>query len=338
MSRFKGLLFVGALAFALAGVMGCSDDSGTNPADSGPKEGGTPKDTGPKATIDCKANNCNTFAVSRILLPTTAQEAQNYGYDYDGNTINDNALGSIISAVAAALGSGFEIQPTIDTAIYSGQALLLFDVQNKALTTDPDAVLQAHIGAQQACCPGDEGDDAKCKAAATAAGGCFGGSGVFAVSPTSPTDAIIKGKITGGEMDFGPAGLKIEIPLSATGTIAVNLKEARIKGKVDANGIMSGIISGVIPKSDLDTNVVPAVATLLQDALDDPNVSADAKKQITGLFDTDKDGKITATEVAKNALIETFLAGDVDVDNDGVPELSLGIGFEGVKATIGGDA
>ncbi|PID39135.1 MAG: hypothetical protein CSA65_05685 [Proteobacteria bacterium] len=322
------------------GVTGCSDDATTTTKDSATTkdDGGTTADTGPKPEINCKDNTCNTFVVSRLVLPTTQEEARRFGYDYDGNTINDNALGSIITAIAGALGQNFQIQPTVDATVYSGKAILLFEVQNTSLSSDPASVLQAHIGEQKACCPGNEDDPNKCKAAATAEGGCFSGSGTFTVAATSPKDAIIKGAITGGQMAFGPAGLKLEIPLSASGKIAVNLKEARIKGAITEAGITSGVISGVIPKADVDNNIIPAVAKLLQDALDNEAVSDEAKTQIKNLFDTNKDDKITADEVKNNSLIQAFLGGDVDVDKDGTAELSLGIGFEAVKGVIGADA
>ena len=45
-------------------------------------------------------------------------------------------------------------------------------------------------------------------------------------------------------------------------------------------------------------------------------------------------GLYTEEEVKDNDIIKAFLQGDVDVDGDGTPELSLGVGFEAVAATI----
>jgi hypothetical protein len=73
---------------------------------------------------------------------------------------------------------------------------------------------------------------------------------------------------------------------------------------------------------------------MLNHALMDPLVDASSKAMIKALFDTNNDGTITAAELMSNALITTFMAGDVDVDKDGVKELSLGLGFTAVGATI----
>ncbi|MCK5798050.1 MAG: hypothetical protein KAI47_12730 [Deltaproteobacteria bacterium] len=328
MVRMKGLLFLGAIALVFS-AMGCSDDTGTDP----PKtDGSTVHDSGPAPKIDCTGGNCKTYVFSRILLPTNTAEAKKYGYDYDNNSIKDNALGSILSGLGAAM-QDFEMQPAIDTAVYSGEALLLLDVQAADLTTDPKAALQAFIGEKQACCAGQETNPDACKTAALA--GCFSGSGVFAKAATSPTDAILGGAITGGEMAFGPAGLRIEIPFGTAGSLSINLREARIKGSITADGITDGVLSGVIPKADIEGSLIPAVAKMLQDIVADSTTKPDTKTQILGMFDADKDGTITTKEVAENSLIANFVGGDVDVDNDGEMELSLGIGFEAVKASFG---
>ena len=47
------------------------------------------------------------------------------------------------------------------------------------------------------------------------------------------------------------------------------------------------------------------------------------------------DGAITLDEIKHNALLKVFLAGDVDVDKDGVNELSIGMRFSAVPAVIG---
>lgn len=331
MSKFKGLLFVSAIALAF-GSAGCSDDSGTK-ADGGKKDGPIVKaDMGPKPTIDCATNDCKDYVFSRILLPTTPQEAQAYGVDFNGDSVEDNALGAIISALAS-VSTDFAIQPTIDETVYSGATILLLQVQASDLTNQASVAAQAFIGKKMNCCPGNETDPVACKAASLA--GCFSGTGIFEKDPAGPTDAILAGKIASGNLTLGPATVRIQIPLSATGTIDVNLQQAQIKGKINADGIMSGVLAGVVEKTELDNNIIPAVATLLQDALANPAVSEAAKKQMRDLFDTNSDGSITKEEVAGNELIKTFLAGDVDVNNDGKPELSLGIGFEAVKATYG---
>jgi hypothetical protein len=59
-----------------------------------------------------------------------------------------------------------------------------------------------------------------------------------------------------------------------------------------------------------------------------------ASSAIRSFFDTNNDGTISATEVSGNPLIKLFIGGDVDVDSDGIYELSLAVGFDVVDCTI----
>ena len=80
--------------------------------------------------------------------------------------------------------------------------------------------------------------------------------------------------------------------------------------------------------------MIPALATLIDGIVKDPNTTVTTRTQLLNLFDANNDGTITTAEVSGNSLIQTFLAGDVDVNNDGNLDLSLGVGFSAISATI----
>jgi len=73
---------------------------------------------------------------------------------------------------------------------------------------------------------------------------------------------------------------------------------------------------------------------MLDGQLKDPATDPQVKGILQTLFDANGDGTISPSEVANSSIIKTFLGGDVDVDNDGVKELSLGLGFEVATAVI----
>lgn len=94
------------------------------------------------------------------------------------------------------------------------------------------------------------------------------------------------------------------------------------------------VLAGAIETAELQNNVIPAMAALLNQVLQDPTTSQPVKDTILTLFDANQDGVITVAEVMDNSIIKTFLDGDVDVDNDGMNELSMGLGFKAVGAVI----
>ncbi|MCC6748996.1 MAG: hypothetical protein IT371_15155 [Deltaproteobacteria bacterium] len=334
MSKVSGLLYL-PLAAGLV-LSGCSSNGGTTTADGGTTktDGSTTKtdsSTPPPTEIKCN-NDCKDLVLNRILLPSSPTEAQKFAVDFNNDGTKDNALGSILSALSA-VAKDLTLQASIDHNVNQGKALILLRLQAKDFANAPSAAAQAWLGKQTACCTSTAaGEESKC--ADEAAKTCFAGSGEFEIDPTAPKDALFGGSITSGAIKFGPAKLNISLPITDAGTLTVSLQKAQFMGKFDGSKITEGVLAGGVTKADLDNNVIPTVATLLDKTAKDPKTSATTKNQILNLFDANKDGTITKDEVAKNDLIKTFLAGDVDVDGDGTPELSLGIGFSAVLAKI----
>lgn len=313
-------------------VAACSDDTKTaTPDGAGPKEGGVASDTAVQPTHLSCAGDCSDFVVNKITLPN-ASTASMIGWDYNKDGTVDNALGSLLGTLSGMAGS-FDIQGTVDKGVTSGDALVLLRLQAKDLVNTGSAAAQGWTAAQKQCCTNRD-DVTGC--AAEARNKCFGGSTTFAPAPDAPEGGVFGGSISAGAMRMGPSKLRFVLPVSAV-KLSLTLEAVHLAGKVAADGksISEGVLAGAISKSDLDNTVIPTVAQMLNATLNDPKTDATVKETLQNLFDTeDPKGEITTAEVASNQLIKTFLGGDVDVDGDGVKELSLGVGFEAVSCVI----
>jgi hypothetical protein len=331
----------GVLLLSLLALAGCSTGRGSVPLLDGPPvdglattpDGGVPDgrvpDSVPAITeIDCNLD-CKDFVVSRLILPEAAT-ASKVGADLDGDGAIDNALGSILGALAG-VSSSMSLQQELDGAVYGGDAVMLIRLQAASFTNAPSSVAQAWRGESQTCCT-DPKDLVACEAEAAA--GCYNGNHTFTPHPTDDYSTILGGSITAGAIRYGPSKLTLALKISGGSTLDLNLLSVYLLGTLDSPGIADGVIAGALPKAELDSKVIPAITDILNDELSDPSTPQSTIDTILSLFDSDGDKVIAVSEVQNNALIETFLAGDVDVDKDGEKELSLGIGFEAVPAVI----
>ncbi len=279
------------------------------------------------------SKDCYDYVVDRVLLPMTSSTAQQYALVFKGKKYN--ALGNIL-ALLAQQAPGLDVQTSMDEAVCSGKTIDLLRVKAASLTSTPAALGHSWVGADAKCCTGstclDPYNKAKCSAAAKAK--CFNGSGAFKPDPKYPKAMLLFGSITAKKLSLGPAKLIVRISLSSLGSMDLALLGATITGTVDKNGITSGVLAGAIPQNVLNNSVMPNIAQILNSILADPLISSTAKAMIKTLFDNNSDGKISIAEVKGNALIKTFLAGDVDIDGDGKNELSVGLGFTAVKGKI----
>jgi hypothetical protein len=266
------------------------------------------------------------YVFDTITLPTAATAAT-IGVDYDKDGTIDNALGAVLSAISG-IAAGMDFQGVIDDSVNRGDLLQLLRIFATSLTTDP-AALAASWGAQpKVCCTSTVPSTCASQAKTT----CFSGSQTF--STQKGTGTFFSGAIASGKFSFGPTTMAFKLPLTPTTVVSLNLKAAYLKGTVSASGIASGVLAGAVSQSDLNTKVIPAIAVTLDTVVKDPLTDVTTKAMILTLFDTNSDGSISGTEIANNALIKTFLAGDVDVDSDGVNELSLGLSYTAVAAKI----
>ena len=295
-------------------------DSGGAPA-----EGGSFTD-GAATRLLCD-NDCTDLVVDRILLPTSTAEANKYGLVLGGKTYN--GLGTIISLVNQyASTSG--LQDDVDGAVYKGDTLVLLKLQASDLVNASQVKAQAWGGSASCCVAGK--DLAACKTEARSR--CFNGTSVIQKAAGSPENMIFSGAITAGVASLSSSTMKLEIKLNLSSTLKLTLKHARLTGKVTAAGITDGVLAGAIPRSDLQTTLVPELAKLLDGVYKDTTTDQKTKDLIKQLADTNGDGTISTSEVAQNGLLSSVLAGDVDVDQDGEKELSLGLGLSAVPCII----
>ncbi len=107
----------------------------------------------------------------------------------------------------------------------------------------------------------------------------------------------------------------------------VTLKKGHLEADVSATGMVNGQITGAIPSAQVNSVLIPAIAGTMNDPTMDPGVK--------GMFDTDKDGTVTADEIRNNILISFLLNPDVDTDGKNGPDaLSIGVGFTAVPCKI----
>jgi hypothetical protein len=303
-------------------------DAGPDPTDVAPDA--PPVDAMPDLPGPLTPATYRNYVLDRMVLPPHGKSAT-YGHDYDKNGTNDNNFGLILDAIRT-VAPQMGLQGAMDRNFHLGQVILLQRVgatpnwQNAQLAT-----LQAYTGEQELCC----GSPMSCGADAAAAS-CYSGSHTFTVAQDSPTNAVLSGFIGSGALEVGPGDVQALLPLGSF-SAKVTLKQAYITGMVDYDRISNGKLMGAIGKADMDQQVIPAVAALIDKEMNDPTTLPATRQALKTLFDKNPvDGKVTATELADNLLIKTFLAGDVDVDSDGKNEFSVGVGFTAVRCQIAG--
>jgi hypothetical protein len=293
------------------------------------------------------------YIANKVLVPTTNTQAREYGLDLNGDKTVDNQLGMVLSTLGSM---GFDIQATLDEAVAVGDIVLLADFQTKDFMNTAAAGVQIFIGdsnmvTPMACNAGEMyNPDTK-----VGCGRHLTGTGMFAVSASSPTNAALGGKIVNGTFTGGPGDLSLQIALGGTDAIQLDLIGARAKGSsLSADGLgtatSGGIVfAGAITKTDIDTKVIPAIQVQLVELIERdcpmPMVAgcgcaADSTgKTVLGLFDTKladgvtdgKDCAVSVDEIKNNSLIVSLLAPDVEVN--GKDALSLGIKATAVKGS-----
>jgi hypothetical protein len=294
------------------------------------------------------------YVASRVLVPSNNNESREYGLDLNGDGTVDNQLGNVISTLN---GFGFDIQSTIDKAVFAGNLSLLADFQTKDFMTSSAAGIQVFLGTnpQPAAC--NAGEMVTCTDTKPAVcTGCqhqFGGDAMFGIDTSSPNNASLGGHIVGGTFSGGPGNLALQIALSGSSPVELDLIGARAKASSiseSAIGSMSGgtvsggiVFAGALSKDDIHTKVIPAVTVTLQATIakdctggTPPGCgcadSGSGGAQILSFLDkSPQDCTVTSDEIEGNMIVSSLLAPDVVID--GKMALSVGIKAIAVKAT-----
>ena len=314
---------------------GAASDGPITWQDSGPRpDGYTPgADSGgggsdAMAKFTCNGD-CHDYVMSRILIPTNSAQSKAYGLKKGGKSYN--AFGDLLVLVGAQV-SSLKLQEEVDLSVYKGSTLVLMRLKAASLTSTPAAKLQTWLGDSKTCCTNTSSLSA-CKS--QAASGCFGGSASMSVASASPKDMIFSGAVSGGKLKAGPS--KMILPLdNKGGNYTISLVAVTLTATTSANGLTSGVLSGAIPKSEMDNKLLPMLAAMVDTQYKSPSVDQKTKDLLKSLLDVNKDGSITAAELKSNPLLSNLLAGDVDADGDGSKDLSLGLGFTAAGCKIAG--
>ena len=255
----------------------------------------------------------------------------------------DNRLGEALQFLTMA---GFKLQDTIDTAVNAGSILLLVDFQTKDFTSTNAAGLGVKLGVKATAMP------APCSSATdTVCGHHLTGTGVFTVDPSSPTNALLGGKIVGGKFSGGPGDVSLQIAISAgSPPLTLSLLNARAEATAITDTGMDAVIGGEVTAADLTNQVLPAIAgqiatTLAADCAANGTppgcgCTGSAGMMIIGLFDGDdgtaKDCKVSVAEIAGNLAVKPYITPDVcSAKSCTAPDaLSIGLKVHAVKASF----
>ena len=292
--------------FAVTGAVGCGGSGGTN-------SGGT--------TID--GTNKSQYVANTMTLPTGPTQL---AIDLNGDGKKDNRLGQIVGALSFA---NINAQATTQLSVDNGKTVLLFEEQSTDASQQSakNAGTRFSVGAQLTTKPKFDGSDTFMATGAPAQ--FYGNIAAGTFTSDSPLTATT------------PIQFTLSLPLvEGQDPLLLPITAGYITYNVSAAGVVTGgQMNGGVKKSDIDGSIVPTVAKLLT-----AQIKADPSNMTLASFDTDKNGTVTAAEVAANPTVSPFLAPDIQLfaaDGSYAPNkantvkdsLSIGVGFTAVKAT-----
>ncbi len=294
---------VGSAACASGG------DGGGTPDTFVPKDGAIPTPDGgvlPDSITLPDAGSATALqaVMNKLLVPKSGGE---YAWTF-GGTAPKNKLGGIIGAVLLAA-PNVDLQSQVDGQIDNGSLIMLFDLLADSLQ---NASAMNIVMAQGTDLDNNPADN-------------FSGSEEFSVAGAGSSTIKVAGAITNGHL-VADGDVTVAIPVGST-PMVLTLKSGHVEADVSSSGMVNGQINGAIPMNQVNSTLLPAIATLMNDPTLDPTVKT--------LFDANKDGTITAQELQSNILIAFLLTPDVDTDGQNGPDaLSIGLGFTAVPCKI----
>ena len=283
-----------------------------------------------------------TYVISAIDLPLNGSEAAALGFDLDGKPSDgiDNQLGSVLGSFAA-LAPSLDLQASITRQVDQGTLVQLADITATDLTNSGVAGLALYAGTTDMTPPAClNSSDVVCRQQ-------FSGSGIFVVDPLGPPDAKLVGVAAVGTFNGGPGRVSLKLTLGGTPiTVPLELVRAELVD-VTAGGWATGSkIGGAIKQTDLETAVMPKLATLVRTSFDEdcdvggtpPScgcVAGSTGATLKNLFDKAPTQDCVISDPEVTAVLSGFLTPDIDLDGEGTNDaLSLGLGVTAVKGTF----
>lgn len=312
-------------------IAACGGSSGSKTTDGGNRGSDAPGAIDAAVDAPPSQGNHSHYVVDRVLVPTTSNQAMMYGLDLDGNGSVDNLIGQDLATIA---GMGANVQGGVDTAVNTGQILMLADIQTTAFDNATDAGFTLYAGTNPMPAPCSGPTDTTCRHH-------LDGTGTFDVA-AMPRDPALSGSFVSGTYTGGPGHLPIQISVEGA-NLSLDLIGARVKVMATSTNITSAILAGGVTQTDRDTKIYPALstafnATIATDctALTSPPgcgcASGSTGATLISLFDTNHDCSVSVDEIKNNALVSALFSPDVTLE--GQKCLSVGVSVTAVPATF----
>jgi hypothetical protein len=292
------------------------------------------------------------FVANTLTLPKAHAD---FAIDLDGNGTPDNQLGNIIGVLNGQFTMGNGPQDGVNQALQKGNVLLLFDEKGASLSSAECASVDFAAGNQPANPPKYDGSD-------TFTINAMLGGGTF------------KGRITGSAFNSNspvtttnPTNITVLLPIVAgVDPITLSITGAHLQFTKSGDTLMKGQINGAIKSTDVQNEIIPSVAQLLNKKINmdptssssmtllsifdsgmvthDPSCPDMSCKNPDGTCSKPMDKTISVCEVGTNSLIKSVLSPDVQMFQNGVykpnkdktvkDSLSMGLAFTAVKANF----
>jgi len=280
------------------------------------------------------------YVVSSVSLPITNKQKTDFALDLGGTKsskqdgVPDNKLQGLFALVSAAV----DLQTAITKAVDSGTIILLVDFQAKDLANASAAGFGVKIGAMPTPAACTDASDMTCRHH-------LDGHGSFQIDTSASSDGVVAGKIVSNAFTGGPGDVTVQLALSGTAPITLNLLRARVQATISPTGIMNANIGGLALPAELKAQLGPVLESQVAPILAQSCPGAAPDCACTGTAatfliaaDANHDCHVTADEIFAYPLISQQLSPDVCTTDscttaDG---LSIGVQVQAVKAAFAG--
>ncbi|RJP51016.1 MAG: hypothetical protein C4583_09485 [Anaerolineaceae bacterium] len=263
------------------------------------------------------------FVTNKLLIPTTQAQTQDFALniDEDSQQKPDNKFGELLTLLTSAA-PNLNLQSTLDQEVSSGHLVSLHVVKADDPLNDSSVSWSIFLGQKAQSAPR------------------FDGADNFTVDSAVPANSPIIGSLTNGHFTGGQGAARIQMFLLGQ-PIEVNLIGVRLEADTSAKGCSNGKLGGGVTVDDFRDNLLPAIASGLNQIITN---NQDAANALLPIFDADHDGVIVTQELENNPLLMIAVSPDLDLldasgkfspGQDGVTDsYSVGLGFTCVPASF----